>query len=51
MNPLETVKLTALMQRTGGRAEIAIGLIDGSVATDHPDLDRSSIREILGGSS
>jgi len=36
MHPLEIVRLTALMQRTSGRAEIAIGLIDGPVALDHP---------------
>ena len=34
----ELVKLTALMQRTSGRPEIKIGLIDGPVVTQHADL-------------
>jgi hypothetical protein len=42
------VKLTPLMQRTSGRAEIVIGLIDGPIAIKHLDLARSSIREISG---
>ena len=34
MNPLDLVKLTALMELSGGgRREIVIGLIDGPVAT------------------
>ncbi len=48
MSPLEMVKLTALMQRTRGRDEIVIGLIDGPVAIKHLDLARSTIREISG---
>src|SRR5262245_60497533 len=48
MSPLELVKLRALMDRTSGRAEIAVGLIDGPVAIDHPDLIRDNIREIPG---
>ena len=50
MHPLEIVRLTALMQRTSGRAEIVIGLIDGPVAIKHLDLARSNIREISGNS-
>jgi len=46
MSPLEIVKLTALMQRTSGRPEIVIGLIDGPIAIKHLDLARSNIREI-----
>jgi subtilisin family serine protease len=46
MNPLDTVKLTALMEVTSGRGEIVVGLIDGSVATDHPDLMSDHIRAI-----
>ena len=38
MGPLDLVKLTPLRDRTGGNPEIAIGLIDGPVAMDHPDL-------------
>jgi subtilisin family serine protease len=51
MSPLEVTKLTPLMQRTSGRAEIAIGLIDGPVVIDHPDLASNNVREIPGGSS
>ncbi len=48
MNPLGLVKLSALMERTSGRPEIVIGLIDGPVATNHPDLADGNIREIPG---
>lgn len=48
MGPLEMVKLTSLMQRTSGRAEIVIGLIDGPVAINHPDLLSKNIHEIPG---
>src|SRR5689334_4251903 len=48
MNPVELVKLTALMGLTVGRGEIAIGLLDGPVAVDHPDLQDATIRSIPG---
>jgi subtilisin family serine protease len=48
MNPLDLVKLTALMELTSGRPEIAIGLLDGPVALDHPDLASENIHEIPG---
>jgi subtilisin family serine protease len=48
MNPLDLVKLTALMELTVGRPEIAIGLLDGPVAIDHPDLQKEAIRAIPG---
>src|SRR5215216_404531 len=48
MNALELVKLTPLMERSGGRPELAIGLIDGPVALDHADLSRASIRAVSG---
>ena len=38
MGPLELVKLPALMERNTGKPEVSIGLIDGPVATQHPDL-------------
>jgi hypothetical protein len=38
MHPLELVNLNPLMDRTSGRWDTAVGLIDGPVATDHPDL-------------
>lgn len=46
MNPLDLVKLTPLMQRTGGRAEIKVGLIDGPVAMDHPDFAGQNILQV-----
>jgi hypothetical protein len=48
MKALELVRLTALMARTTGRAEIVVGLIDGPVSRDHPDLAGASIREVAG---
>jgi subtilisin family serine protease len=47
MSPLELVKLIALMELAGGgRREMIIGLIDGPVATEHPDLMAENIRDI-----
>lgn len=48
MITLDLVKLTALMELTSGRAEMMVGLIDGPVAMDHPELLGESIREIPG---
>lgn len=50
MVPLELAKLTALMERTGGSPGVQIGLIDGPVATQHPDLAGGHLREIPGNS-
>lgn len=46
MSHLDLVKLTALMERSSGRPEMVIGLIDGPVATNHSDLASGNIREI-----
>jgi subtilisin family serine protease len=48
MDPLDLVKLTGLMRRTSGSPELKIGLIDGPVATQHPDLAGERLREIPG---
>lgn len=48
MGPLELVRLTALMERTGGSPNVRVGLIDGPVATQHPDLKGERLREITG---
>jgi subtilisin family serine protease len=48
MGPLDLVNLTPLMERTSGRAEIKVGLIDGPVAVGHPDLTGQNIREVAG---
>jgi subtilisin family serine protease len=36
------------MELTSGRAQIAVGLIDGPVVKDHPDLASDHIREVPG---
>jgi subtilisin family serine protease len=46
MDALELVKLTPLMELTGGSLKVTIGLIDGPVAVQHPDLAGEHIREI-----
>lgn len=48
MEPLELVNLAGLMELTEGRPETVIGLIDGPVAVDHPDLTANRIRPISG---
>jgi subtilisin family serine protease len=48
MNPLDLVKLPALMARTSGSPEVKIGLIDGPVVTQHPDLAGAHLRLIPG---
>jgi subtilisin family serine protease len=48
MDPLDLVKLTTLMERTSGSPEVKIGLIDGPVLTEHPDLAREHLHEIPG---
>jgi subtilisin family serine protease len=45
MNPLDVIRLTPLMERTSGRREIVIGLLDGPVAMTHPDLVKANLRE------
>lgn len=48
MSHLDIVNLPFLMERTCGRPEIVVGLIDGPVAMNHPDLASQNIREIPG---
>ncbi|HEX6719210.1 MAG TPA: S8 family serine peptidase [Pyrinomonadaceae bacterium] len=48
MNPLDLVNLTALMELTSGKSEITVGLIDGPVVMNHPDLAGENIRQISG---
>ncbi len=48
MKSLDLIKLTALMEITSGRAETMVGLIDGPVVRDHPDLVGENIRDIPG---
>ena len=51
MTPLDLVRLTPLIDRTSGRPELTIGLIDGPVVMDHPELANQHIREIPGNGS
>ena len=51
MTPLELVRLTPLIDRTSGRPEVTIGLIDGPVVMDHPELANQHVREIPGNGS
>jgi subtilisin family serine protease len=48
MNPLDLAGLTALMERTGGKPEVVVGLVDGPIAMNHPDLTGRTIREVPG---
>ena len=43
---LDLVGLTPLMEVTNGSSEVAIGLIDGPVATNHPDLAAQAVTDI-----
>jgi subtilisin family serine protease len=49
MNSVKSVKLTDLMGRSRGCADVVVGLIDGPVAVGHPDLAGARVREIPGG--
>ena len=46
MNALELVKLTPLMQRTNGRADVVIALIDGPVLLEAVGLWSSNVRHL-----
>lgn len=48
MSPLDLVDLSALMERSQGRPEITIALIDGPIVLTHPDLAGAAVREIPG---
>jgi subtilisin family serine protease len=48
MTPLDLVRLPPLIDRTSGSPELKIGLIDGPVVTQHPDLAGEHLREIPG---
>src|SRR5215831_5844256 len=46
--PLDAVRLTPLMEVSGGRPDLLIGLVDGPVDQTHPDLVVEHIRELPG---
>jgi len=51
MNHLDLVQLTKLIHITRGSPAVVIGLVDGPVAKDHPDLQGEHIHEIDGNTS
>jgi subtilisin family serine protease len=46
MTALELVRLSPLIAQTAGRPDVLVGLIDGPVRIDHPDLETENIREL-----
>jgi hypothetical protein len=48
MTSLDLVNLTALMERTSGSPDVMVGLIDGPIAVNHPDLTEVNLRELPG---
>jgi subtilisin family serine protease len=50
-DPLGLVGLTRLISRSEGQSSVAIGLVDGPVAADHPNLRTTNIRVISGNSN
>ncbi len=51
MTPLDLVRIAPLMERTSGKPEVTIGLIDGPVVMTHPELTNQHVREIPGNAS
>lgn len=51
MLPLDLVNLTPVMARTSGIREIVVGLLDGPVAMNHPDLAGEHAHDIPGNMS
>ncbi|MEV0535540.1 S8 family serine peptidase [Kitasatospora sp. NPDC050463] len=47
--PLDQVGLSPLMARGAGRPEVAVGVVDGPVALDHPGLAGGRLRLLPGG--
>src|SRR3982750_2577279 len=48
MKALELVKLMPLMERTSGRPDVIVGLIDGPVLIENQDVWSSNVRYITG---
>jgi subtilisin family serine protease len=48
MDHINLINLKPLMDRTSGSPDIVIGLIDGPLITNHPDLNKVNIKEIPG---
>jgi subtilisin family serine protease len=48
---LEQARLQALMALSTGSRDVAVGLLDGPVARDHPDLAGAAIKDVAGAPS
>lgn len=46
INPLDVVHLSLLMDRSSGRPEMRVGLVDGPVLLTHPDLVGQNVKEL-----
>jgi subtilisin family serine protease len=46
MKPVDLIKLTPLMNLTSGDSQVKVGLIDGPVFKDHPDISNANLYEI-----
>jgi hypothetical protein len=51
MTPLDLVRLTPLMKLTSGIADVSIGLVDGPVVMNHPELTSQYVRQTPGNGS
>lgn len=49
VTPVGLVGLGALMELGGGSGDVVVALLDGPVATSHPDLADANVRELAGG--
>jgi subtilisin family serine protease len=48
VTPLDLVRLTPLLDRTSGSPDVTIGLVDGPLRMEHPELDGRHIRQLTG---
>jgi subtilisin family serine protease len=48
MNLLDLIKIIPLMERTSGSPDVKIGVVDGPVSTQHPDLSGGQLFEVSG---
>ncbi len=51
MDPLDLTGLSPIMAKTSGDPDVVVGLIDGPVAENHPDLSRETLRRVPGRNS
>jgi hypothetical protein len=46
MRAQDIIELQFLVDRTSGSPDVTMGLVDGPITINHPDLNHASIREI-----